>query len=186
MASGMIQPRLPGFLDLLQLKNQGRQPPVLGDEVGLTIDVSQWYALDRVQVDYNYLALASGFTSNNIVMFTVPAGQTWLLVHASVQLVFNPAALTAIVWDRFVPYMQIPGVSAGLITELADVTRFDSTAMATFPNGATTIQGPGRTFQAPLLLPAGTNIGVSFCGDVTDPGVSAVRQMRIGYVPLAV
>jgi hypothetical protein len=71
-----------------------------------------------------------------------------------------------------------------MTVDLAPVIRFDSVNFPTFPNGATNIQGPGAIFNKPLLLPPGTNIGVSFSGDLTDAVNGGTRQMRIAFVDL--
>lgn len=186
MPSGLIQPRLPGFLDLLQLKNQGRQPPALADEVQLGIDVSQWYAQDRMvsEISAPYVLLSNAFANLRVVRFTVPQGQWWMIGAANVQLNYTSATCTDIRWSTFAPYIQYPGASAANTIQLGPEQPFDSTPFTTFPASNASMNGSSVVFNTPLLVPPGTNIGIAWCGEVIDPVNANSAYCMLRYAPL--
>ena len=184
MPSGIIQPRLPGFLDLLQLKNNGRQPPLLSDEVGLQIDVSQWYAFDRQQpLSKSYTALA-GYYERRVELFTVPQNEVYLLFAAEARITFNTTTATALKWSRFVPTVKFPFTS-GPRVDLCETIQFDSSIYAAWPNGDSAVEGASVKFNRPCLLPGGSTLGFNFTGELTDATNNGTIYGNYSVVPLA-
>lgn len=166
MPSGIIQPRLPGFLDLLQLKNQGRQPPLLSDFVQLTMDVADWYALDRDTTNSGSATITRNvFTSVDTTIAQVPQDEIWALSAALVNIGIN-ATTTVLRVAIANPTILMPGDTAQSI-QLGQTFAFLSTGY-TFPGAVTTVRAGSALLQPRLLLPPGSYLGFKFLGEITD------------------
>lgn len=185
MSSGQVQPRLPGFLDLLQLKNQGRQPPDLADTTQLVMEVAAWYGLDRVvNVSGNGVELRNVVTCRSVVLFTVPAAEWWMLRGAALSFQADPTA-TALRISYIYGSIYLGGPS-GLI-RITDSVSYDSAlypAWAPSPNPV--VRAAGTIATSPILIPPRTQIGYTWHGELTDPAANAAVNMQLQYTPLLV
>lgn len=184
MPSGIIQPRLPAFLDLLQLKNQGRQPPLLADDIQLQMEVTQWYALDRMQdvVSSPYALLRNQFDTLRIVQHQVPDGTYWMLRAIAVQMNYTLATCTAVKFAKLVPTATLDGNSS-LPIELCAPMAFDSAGF-TWPGTQPVIVGPSVMFNTPVLLPPRTYLGFNWIGEITDAVNNVNMFTTISYAAL--
>lgn len=169
MPHGPIQPRLPGFLDLLQLKSKGRQPDGLLEDVRAVMDVSTWYGFDRMETISGTATIIKNILTNGSAAFaSIPPDETWLLWGHSITLAYATTTITNLqVWDlccmvqpytSTIPY-RLPG----------RFNAFDSAVATAFPASSANILGASAWLEKPILLPPQSYYG--FCREVliTDP-----------------
>jgi hypothetical protein len=88
-----------GLLHLLGLKNLGRVPSALLDEVRPTIDIQDWWLREKLQrgssfVAFNGAPVLGGFSQMNVLsnlpaLSTVPNGETWFVKKATAEVIIN-------------------------------------------------------------------------------------------------
>jgi len=183
--SGPIQPRLPGFLDLLQLKNNGQPPSLLSDLVAGVIDVGAWYGFDRMEAaTYVYNTLNNTFaTAQPIGGPAVPQDEVWLLWQAAIRFNFNPATTTALILSTLQPVALLP-LNTDQFVSLADNVTFDSTPFTVWPGVASQVAGTPKMWRRPLLLPGGTRLGLSIGYEHTDAVGAGFATASYTYSPL--
>lgn len=83
MPSRPVQGYPVGFLSLLGLKNLGKLPDVLLDEVRPSFDVTGWYLRGiRVPITQDVLDIGTGVVQTIFITTRVPEGEVWF-VHSS-------------------------------------------------------------------------------------------------------
>jgi hypothetical protein len=160
---GPVQPRLPGFLDMLQLKNRGQQgPEFLDDTVTPIIDVSALYAFDRRELVTGSLAAAANVRNSGMRVLSgaVPSGEVWMLWSCVAHLNFTTATCTRLqVWD-LCPAYSIPSSSSARYRLAPTKPVFDSTIDATWPDASSNYIGCSHVYDRPVLIPGGAFLGV--------------------------
>lgn len=186
MPIGPIQPRLPGFLDMLQLKTRGQVPPALADLISGTIDLTHWYAVDRVEQVADTATPNINIQLNQSLFGSVaviPGDEYWMLFQAQVFLALDVPNTTALFLQRLLPCYQ--GFSDGIATQLADDPPiFDSTDYTAFPGTSAVIMG-SKYFERPLLLRPNARLGAIICGEITAT-VQPTLHMRFNVAKLKV
>lgn len=174
MPSGPVQPNLPGFLSLLQLKNHGERPSVLSDVVTPVMDVTHWYGQDSIEVLGGRVTINRNLPFANQVNFTtgplatpVPQNECWWVEDFSVELA----------WNNTTTAMSIQHLAAARLLKQADSLsgrgRLVGPSAAPFVTTGLFASAVGFSSFSPSLTgfwaPGGSNLGAVFLGLVTDP-----------------
>lgn len=167
--NGPIQLIPPGFLSLLQLKNQGHMPADLGEVVSPTMDMRDWYLQVSARTPSTTFGLVltseqqsfHRFSPNGII---VPQGKTWWVHHYMVQCGLTAVAgqsifglAPIIIWNAngTIKYNQLgPAPATGLIS-----------STATNPTGT-------QVFASGFWAPPGAELGFTNGEIISAAGIS--------------
>jgi len=161
--------RLPaGLLSFLGIKNGGRNPQFLSEQLSPTFELLGWYLQSNsLSLQANGNVTAVGFNAN---WFTVPAGETWAVLSAQVN---SQAALGAGVTIAF---------GGAWIRSALQVLPSPLTVYSpAFTVGAVAVAASAPAGGPVTLVPPGGVIGV-YCSQLVAGPVNTT--LTINYVPL--
>lgn len=161
--------RLPGgLLSFLGIKNGGRTPQVLSEQLAPTFSLVDWYLqTNSLSLQQNGNVTAVGFNAN---WFTVPSGETWAVLSTMVN---SQAALGAGVTIAF---------GGAWIRSALQVLPSPLTLMSpSFTTGAVAVAASAPAGAAVTFVPPGGVIGV-YCSALVAGPVNTT--LTINYVPL--
>jgi len=93
-----IQAYPPGFMSLLSLKNMGKLPDTLLENVQATFDLESWYLRGANQVLNPLISgVATGGLQSQAVLGPVPEGELWFVQHFAIK-VFTAAPPASLDW----------------------------------------------------------------------------------------
>lgn len=158
--AGPIARRPTGLLDLLLTQQQGKNPAELGEQLEPTIELIEFYALDRLTVTTQVTAVVGVGNNLNI---EVPGNEVWRLLNVGIR--FNWATVNQTFGIR-VELRDVPGGGVSVLTDFGGTLS---------PSLATDQAGKGHQLPNPILIPPGATIR----GDVTNVNLDAQPNISV-------
>jgi len=161
MAVGIVQRFPRGLLQFLGMVGTGDQPRLLADEVRASLDMLHFYGSTTIQ-RVGATALAGVTAAGDQLVLTVPAGEHWMMLGATVAV--GPAAAADVLRTSF--RVQVPP-AAGSPSTVGQVQLGQSGELTAVAAGA--ILSFGFPLPQPFMLAAGSAI----VANVDDENIAA-------------
>jgi len=188
-----VNPRADGFLSLLQLKNLGRNPEALLENIQPQLDMLPWYLASQAITDVqgeewpSTNNILTGFYPPGLGASTqqqVPAGQYWYVLETTATMNWVGASAGNVI-ANIATAIQFPRPNAAPHYLLGVNTAYgwSNNPMFTY----STMQVGARSLRN-VLLPPGARLGVfSWETSVADSGGNPINyniSIHTRYVPL--